>query len=34
MVKLPLGDLRYIEFHQLTRQEAITAFQKAIIIQG
>ena len=34
MVKLPLGDLRYIEFHQLTRQEAITAFQKARIIQG
>lgn len=30
--KLPLGDLRYIEFHQLTRQEAITAFQMARII--
>jgi hypothetical protein len=34
MVKLPLGDLRYIEFDQLTCQEAITAFQKARIIQG
>jgi hypothetical protein len=33
-VKLPLGDLRYIEFHQLTRKEAITAFQKARILQG
>ena len=34
MAKLPLGDLRYIEFHHLTRQEAITAFQKARITQG
>jgi hypothetical protein len=33
-VKLPLGELRYIEFHQATRQEAIAVFQKARIIQG
>jgi hypothetical protein len=31
-VKLPLGDLRYVEFHQLTRQEAIAAFQNARIL--
>ncbi len=33
-VKLPLGELRYLEFHELTRKEVIAAFQNARILSS
>jgi hypothetical protein len=33
-VKLPLGERRYIEFHELNRQDVIAAIQKAKILPG
>jgi hypothetical protein len=32
--KLPLGERRYIEFHNLTRGQVIAAFQKATILSS
>ena len=32
VVKLPLGERRYLEFHNLTRKEVIAALQNAKIL--
>ncbi len=30
--KLPLGERRFLQFHNVTRQEAISAFQNATVL--